>query len=96
MIHAIVTKVHALTFDTKPYESRTLAPSDASFFLSKPFPFAKKSLRNDEDDFCFSKPKDHSAVPCGHVCVCESCSAKLKACPYCAQPVQLWMKIHIV
>ena len=52
MIHAIVTKVHALTFDTKPYESRTLAPSDASFFLSKPFPFAKKALRNDEDDFC--------------------------------------------
>ncbi|EOD04850.1 hypothetical protein EMIHUDRAFT_220633 [Emiliania huxleyi CCMP1516] len=40
---------------------------------------------------CFTRPKDHVAIPCGHQCACADCSAKMEQCPICRQSVLMWM-----
>ena len=45
---------------------------------------------------CFACPKTHLAVPCGHQSVCVTCSAKMKQCPYCREPVQVWVLQRMV
>ncbi|EOD04953.1 hypothetical protein EMIHUDRAFT_220386, partial [Emiliania huxleyi CCMP1516] len=40
---------------------------------------------------CFTRPKDHVAIPCGHQCACGDCSAKMEQCPICRQSVLMWM-----
>lgn len=44
---------------------------------------------------CFTRPKSHAAVPCGHRCACADCSAKImerdRRCPYCREEVMMWM-----
>jgi len=40
---------------------------------------------------CFTNPKTHVAVPCSHRCACGPCSAKMTLCPYCREPVMMWM-----
>ena len=45
---------------------------------------------------CFTNQKTHIAVPCGHQCLCSSCSDKLERCPYCNGEVVMWMQARIV
>ena len=49
---------------------------------------------------CFTNPKTHIAVPCGHQCACGPCSVKIQGdnglCPYCREPVQMWMFARVV
>lgn len=45
---------------------------------------------------CFTNPKSHSAVPCGHQCACGPCSAKMERCPYCRGTVIMWMENRLV
>ena len=52
---------------------------------------------------CFTNPKTHAAVPCGHLCACGPCSEQMKqraggdaACPYCRGPVSMWMHTRVV
>ena len=45
---------------------------------------------------CMIGLKSHIAVPCGHQSVCANCSAKMQLCPYCREPVQLWMQARVV
>ena len=45
---------------------------------------------------CMVGAKSHLAVPCGHQSVCGSCSAQIKECPYCREPVQVWVQARIV
>ena len=44
---------------------------------------------------CFVNPKSHAAVPCGHQCACGDCSAKMKECPICRNPAQMWMHVRV-
>ena len=44
---------------------------------------------------CFTNPKTHIAVPCGHQCSCGNCSAQMKECPVCRGHVQMWMHVHM-
>ena len=44
---------------------------------------------------CFTNPKSHVAVPCGHQCSCGDCSAQMKECPVCRGHVQMWMRVHM-
>jgi hypothetical protein len=43
-------------------------------------------------------PRSHTFVPCGHLCVCATCSdavmAGAKECPICRVPAQMAMRIH--
>lgn len=45
---------------------------------------------------CFVGKKTHAAAPCGHQCVCTSCSAELETCPYCRRKVVCWMQVRVV
>ncbi|EOD05594.1 hypothetical protein EMIHUDRAFT_242814 [Emiliania huxleyi CCMP1516] len=45
---------------------------------------------------CFTRPKSHVALPCGHQCVCGPCSARLRACPYCRTPAERWWHVRVV
>jgi hypothetical protein len=45
---------------------------------------------------CFTNPKTHLAAPCGHQCACEACSRKMHTCPYCREPVVMWVKTRVV
>ena len=45
---------------------------------------------------CMVGAKSHIAVPCGHQSLCVDCAVTIKECPYCRQPVQLWMQARIV
>jgi TPR repeat protein len=44
---------------------------------------------------CFTNPKSHVAVPCGHQCACGDCSAQMRECPVCRTPVQMWMHVRM-
>ena len=44
---------------------------------------------------CFTNPKTHIAAPCGHLSACGACSAKMEQCPYCREPVMLWMQLRM-
>jgi len=44
---------------------------------------------------CFTNPKTHIAAPCGHLSACGACSAKMEQCPYCREPVMLWMRLRV-
>ena len=45
---------------------------------------------------CFTNPKTHLAVPCGHQCACEQCSARMANCPYCRAPASMWIRHRLV
>ena len=46
---------------------------------------------------CMVGAKTHAAVPCGHQSVCASCADKIiKKCPYCREPVLMWMPVRVV
>jgi len=45
---------------------------------------------------CFTRPKTHAALPCGHQCACAPCSARLRACPYCRTPAERWWHVRVV
>ncbi|EOD12287.1 hypothetical protein EMIHUDRAFT_247499, partial [Emiliania huxleyi CCMP1516] len=44
---------------------------------------------------CFSNAKSHVAGPCGHLCACGPCSAKMESCPICRAPVLMWMQLRV-
>ena len=44
---------------------------------------------------CFTNPKSHAAVPCGHQCACGACSAQMKECPVCRSPALMWMHVRV-
>ena len=76
---------------SQPSESRpqpaTVSLADAHFNTGRPdVPESTLGLCV----VCMDSPLTHAMVPCGHLCVCELCSAKLmeaerKACPMCNQ-----------
>eukprot|EP00966_Prymnesium_polylepis_P090332 2091899-Prymnesium_polylepis.1 len=45
---------------------------------------------------CMLNPKSHLAAPCGHQCACGTCAAKMKLCPYCRAPVQMWVQHRMI
>ena len=44
---------------------------------------------------CFTNPKSHAAVPCGHQSACGACSAQMKECPVCRSPAREWMHVRV-
>ena len=44
---------------------------------------------------CMDGAKTHAVIPCGHVCVCESCSARVSnKCPVCMQDASGVLKLY--
>jgi hypothetical protein len=44
---------------------------------------------------CFSRDRDHAAIPCFHLCVCNVCSQRLVKCPLCRKPSTSFHKIYL-
>jgi len=44
---------------------------------------------------CFTRPKSHVAIPCGHLCACSSCSARMEQCPICRERVLTWTLLRV-
>jgi hypothetical protein len=46
---------------------------------------------------CMDVEKSHAFVPCGHMCVCEGCAAKVmganKECPFCCTVATAVMRV---
>ena len=70
--------------------------ADANFSTDRPE--APESSMGGETTciVCFVNPKSHLAVPCGHICVCGDCSARMNGCPYCRATVREWVLIRMV
>jgi hypothetical protein len=45
---------------------------------------------------CFTLPKSHLAVPCGHRCACEKCAQQMLHCPVCRAAASLWVHVRDV
>ena len=43
---------------------------------------------------CMDKPLEMVFVPCGHICVCEECSAQITRCPICRSRTQMAVKVY--
>ena len=47
---------------------------------------------------CMSEPITHAMVPCGHHCVCEDCSTRLREaqmpCALCKEPFTIAMRVY--
>ena len=45
---------------------------------------------------CMTHPKTHLAAPCGHQCACATCADRMQHCPYCREPVAMWIRQRMV
>ena len=74
---------------TEPLAAVSLA--DAGLDTGRPA--APESTMGGETSciICFERPKSHLAVPCSHLCVCGPCSEHMRECPYCREPVMMWL-----
>jgi hypothetical protein len=47
---------------------------------------------------CMESPKTHAFVPCGHICACGDCGARvmssMASCPYCREPAIMAMRLY--
>ena len=49
----------------------------------------------DECVICLSGEKTHAVVPCGHQCICYSCSSVVQKCPICRTPSSMTMRVFL-
>ena len=80
----------------RPPPARAVSLAEASFDTGRPA--VPESTIGGETTciICFSNPKSHLAVPCGHLCACGPCSQKMEQCPYCRGPVMMWVEARVV
>jgi len=43
---------------------------------------------------CLEERRSLACIPCGHQCICESCSKKIEKCPICREEVNCYVKIY--
>ena len=84
------------TSDPPPEERPALSLADANFNTGRAA--VPESTMGGETTciICFTRPKTHAAGPCGHQCACGPCSERLQLCPYCREPVVMWIATRIV
>ena len=69
--------------------------ADAQFDTGRPEPPESTIGGQSTCIVCFTNPKSHVAVPCGHQCACSHCSAQMQECPVCRRLVQTWVHVHV-
>jgi len=70
--------------------------ADAQFDIGRPQPPESTIGGQTTCIVCFSNRKSHAAVPCGHQCACDDCSAQMNECPVCRNPALMWMQVRLV
>ena len=69
--------------------------ADAQFSTGRPEPPESTIGGQSTCIVCFTNPKSHIAVPCGHQSACGACSAQMQECPVCRSPVREWMQVRV-
>jgi hypothetical protein len=76
------------------YKSLPAQMNNSQFSFS---PHPSSSDLPEEDDslciICYDNPKEYAIVPCGHLCVCDTCVKQLSHCPICRVPKQNVLRI---
>lgn len=44
---------------------------------------------------CMASPQEVALDPCGHLSMCHSCAASLKACPVCRGPIEKILRVYM-
>lgn len=44
---------------------------------------------------CLERRQETALDPCGHICLCQECTAAVKDCPVCRKPIQKVLRIYI-
>ena len=56
----------------------------------------KKNIDDRKCKICFENLANMLILPCSHLGVCETCTAKLKQCPFCRIKIQKVIKTYMV
>ena len=78
-----------------PPPAAVISLADAQFSTGRPEPPESTIGGQSTCIVCFTNPKSHVAVPCGHQCACVNCSAQMQECPVCRRRVQTWVHVHM-
>ena len=79
-----------------PPSSDIVSLADSGFSIELKAAVAESTLGGDTTCIvCFTNPKTHLSFPCGHQCVCETCSVQMSACPICRCQTTSWVKVHL-
>ena len=85
----------ALDMPPSPPPTAVTSLADAQFKTGRPEPPESTIGGQATCIICFTNPKSHIAVPCGHQCACADCSAQIHECPVCRTAVQMWMQVRV-
>ena len=93
---ALVAAAAPVALDrSPPPPAAVMSLADAQFSTGRPE--APESTIGGQSTciICFTNSKSHVAVPCGHQCACDHCSAQMQECPVCRRLVQTWVHVHV-
>ncbi len=62
---------------------------------SAPAPASAPANQVVECTICMTAGATHAVVPCGHLCMCGSCSRSVQKCPICRGPVESLLRVYI-
>ena len=95
-VAAPVAAAAPVALDGPPPPSATVTSlADAQFSTGRPEPPESTIGGQSTCIVCFTNPKSHLAVPCGHQCACGDCSARMQDCPVCRSPVREWIHVRV-
>jgi len=81
-----------------PVPALVPAPISASVTAAAPAPAPVPGEDGDSKEcvVCLEGVKSHVVVPCGHLCLCDTCSQKFQKgnCPLCRQAVTMILKVY--
>ncbi|XP_045487539.1 E3 ubiquitin-protein ligase MIB1 [Pieris rapae] len=78
------------TDDTPETETRSFSPPVASTSAEAPTPAPEAPVKTETDEECLvcsDAKRDTLFRPCGHICCCNVCAARVKKCIECRAPV---------
>lgn len=55
----------------------------------------KKRWKRPSCVICLEHQQETALDPCGHICLCQGCTAAVKECPVCRRPIQKVLRIYI-
>lgn len=99
-LFSITEKLHTAINNTKTFETLTIFETQIEGILTSVKARKEMLGRQKEEDeltcvICLDKKPTMICIPCGHMCLCESCKSQMtkKRCPICNQPVKNIYKV---
>jgi len=74
---------------------QTLDSREQQLYPRESLSMVKNSSRENDCSICKEKEKVIALVPCGHKCMCESCSERISICPVCRSKCSGKFRIYL-